>query len=70
VYLVHLVDLKYLRHGRLLAGHLQGLDVQTHGTVGAEDGLYDTTQAKSYQIWQKRQACSTNYWIIQLSHKE
>jgi hypothetical protein len=40
--------------------------------VGAEDdGLYGSTQGKSYITYgKKRQACSANYWIIQLSQQE
>ena len=46
---------------------------KTHGVMGAEDAsiLRFTVQRKAnhIQMWQKRQMCPANYWIIQLSQK-
>ena len=41
---------------------------KTHGVVGAEDFMVQR-KANRIQMWQKRQTCLANYWIIQLSQK-
>jgi hypothetical protein len=39
-----------------------------HSTTRVDNGLRNDAM-QTYQIWQKRRACSANYWVIQLSQK-
>jgi len=59
---------------RLLVGNVDQVkcissSARPQSTTRVDNGLRNDAR-QVYQIWQKRQACSVNYWVIQLSHKE